>query len=215
MSVNQNKIYDNFLKETNVNRLQKILAKYELFKKIVNVPGDICECGVFKGSGIFLWVKLMMIFKPNNNFKVIGFDFFKTKKKNVNFKYKIDKKVQAWHDSGTIDPKVLSKVCESWGFKKLKLYPGDVRKTTKKYVKENFGSRVALLYLDVDNYEGTFEALKNLYPYVSRGGVIVFDEYALRTYGESDAVDDYFKNQDIELKTFSWGNTPSAYMIKK
>ena len=105
MTINQNKIYDNFLKETNVNRLQKILAKYELFKKIINVPGDICECGVFKGSGIFLWVKLMMIFKPNNNFKVVGFDFFRTKKKNVNFKYKIDKKVQAWHDADTIDPK--------------------------------------------------------------------------------------------------------------
>ena len=212
MSVNQNKIYDNFLKETNVNRLQKILAKYELFKKIVNVPGDICECGVFKGSGIFLWVKLMMIFKPNNNFKVIGFDFFKTKKKNVNFKYKIDKKVQAWHDSGTIDPKVLSKVCESWGFKKLKLYPGDVRKTTKKYVKENFGSRVALLYLDVDNYDGTLAILKNLYPKMSKGGIIVLDEYGFKGHGESDAIDKFFKNKKVKLKSFSWANSPTSYI---
>ena len=81
--------------------------------------------------------------------------FSKQKKKNVNFKYKIDKKVQAWRDSGTIDPKVLSKVCESWGFKKLKLYQVMLEKRQKNMLKKNFGSRVALLYLDVDNYDGT------------------------------------------------------------
>ena len=49
-----------FLKETNVGRLQKIITKYEIFKYIINVPGDICEFGVFKGSGIFTWVKLKL-----------------------------------------------------------------------------------------------------------------------------------------------------------
>ena len=83
MSLNQNQIYDKFLKETNLSRLQKILARYELFKKILKTPGDICECGVFKGSGIFTWVKLMKLFKPNNNFKVVGFDFFGEKKKKL------------------------------------------------------------------------------------------------------------------------------------
>ena len=71
MSLNQNQIYDKFLKDTNLSRLQKILARYELFRKIIDIPGDICECGVFKGSGIFTWVKLMMLFKPNNKFNVI------------------------------------------------------------------------------------------------------------------------------------------------
>ena len=66
------------------------------FGKIIEVPGDICECGVFKGSGIFTWVKLMKLFKPNNNFKVVGLIFGEKKKKlNLNINYK---KVQAWHD---------------------------------------------------------------------------------------------------------------------
>ena len=34
MKTDQNKIYDMFLKETNVDRLQKVLSKYELFKKL-------------------------------------------------------------------------------------------------------------------------------------------------------------------------------------
>jgi len=214
MTLNQNQIYDQFLRETNVDRLQKIIAKYELFKKVINVPGDICECGVFRGSGIFTWVKLMMIFKPNNNFKVVGFDLFGSNKVKLKFKYKIDKKVQAWHNSGTISQKDLLKKCKDWGFKNLKLYAGDVRKTTKKYVKENFGSRISLLYLDVDNYDGTLAILKNLYSKMSKGGLIVFDEYGFKGHGESNAVDKFFEKKKVKLQSLSWANSPTSYIVK-
>ena len=83
MILNQNQIYDLFLKETDISRLQKILARYELFRKIIDIPGDICECGVFKGSGLFTWVKLMRLFKPNNNFNVVGFDLFGSKESKI------------------------------------------------------------------------------------------------------------------------------------
>ena len=212
MVLNQLQIYDQFLKDTNVDRLQKILSRYELFKKIINVPGDICECGVFKGAGIFTWVKLLKLFKPNYNFKVIGFDFFENKSR-PKLKYKLDKKVQAFHSTGAISQKDLFKKCEEWNFKNLKLYAGDVKKTTKKYARDSFGSRIALLYLDVDNYEGTLEILKNLYNKMAKGGVIAFDEYALQGHGESDAVDEFLSNKKIKLKSFSWANTPTAYII--
>ena len=56
---------------------------------------------------------------------------------------------------GTISQSEILNKCNEWEFKNIKLYKGDVRLTTKKYVKENFGSRIALLYLDVDNYDGS------------------------------------------------------------
>ncbi len=215
MILNQNQIYDSFLKDTDLGRIQKILARYELFKKILNVPGDICECGVFKGSGIFTWVKLMLLFKPNNNYKVVGFDLFGSKKRKLKFKYKIDKKVQSWHSSKTINQKELSKKCKEWGFKNLKLYAGDVKTTTKRYVKENFGSRIALLYLDVDNYDGTLAILKNLYDKMAKGGLIAFDEYGFKGHGESEAVDKFFKKKKIKLRSFNWANSPTSYIIKE
>ena len=214
MISNQYQIYDQFLKDTNIDRLQKILSRYELFKKIINVPGDICECGVFKGAGIFTWIKLLKLFKPNNSFKVIGFDFFENKSK-PKFKYKSDKKVLALHNKDGISQKDLFKKCEEWNFKNLKLYAGDVKKTTKKYARDSFGSRIALLYLDVDNYEGTLEILKNLYNKMAKGGVIAFDEYALQGHGESDAVDEFLSNKKIKLKSFSWAKSPTAYIIIK
>ena len=212
MPLNQNKIYDKFLKDTNVDRLQKILSRYELFKKIINVPGDICECGVFKGAGIFTWVKLLKLFKPNNNIKVIGFDFFE-KKSKPKFKYKLDKKVLASHNTGRISQKELYKKCKEWNFNNLKLYAGDVKETSKKYAADSLGSRIALLYLDVDNYEGTLEVLKNLFGKMVKGGVIAFDEYAMQGYGESDAVDEFLSDKKIKLKSFSWANSPTAYTI--
>ena len=214
MILNQYQIYDQFLKDTNIDRLQKIWSRYELFKKIINVPGDICECGVFKGTGIFTWIKLLKLFKPNNSFKVIGFDFFENKSK-PKFKYKSDKKVLALHNKDGISQKDLFKKCEEWNFKNLKLYAGDVKKTTKKYARDSFGSRIAVLYLDVDNYEGTLEILKNLYNKMAKGGVIAFDEYALQGHGESDAVDEFLSNKKIKLKSFSWAKTPTAYIIVK
>ena len=213
MNVDQNHIYNKFLKDTNERRLQKILTRYELFKKVINIPGDICECGVFKGSGIFTWVKLIKLFKPNNDFKVVGFDFFETKKDKLKFKYKSDKKIQAWHNEGTISQKELLAKCKEWSFSNLKLYAGDVKKTTKKYVKDNFGSRIALLYLDVDNYDGTLAILKNLYSKMSKGGIIVLDEYGLKGHGESEAVDKFFKDKKIKLQSFSWANSPTAYIV--
>jgi len=212
MKLDENQLYDLFLKETSVGRLQKIIAKYEIFKTIINVPGDICELGVFKGSGIFTWVKLMKLFKPNNDFKVVGFDFFE-KKDYPKFKFNSDKKVQSDHIKDAITQKEIIKKCKDWGFKNLKLYAGDVKKTSKKYANEDFGSRIALLYLDVDNYEGTLEILKNLYNKMAKGGVIVFDEYAFKGHGESDAVDEFFKEKKIKLKSFSWANSPTAFII--
>ena len=212
MILNQNQIYDQFLKETDISRLQKILARYELFRKIIDTPGDICECGVFKGSGLFTWVKLMRLFKPNNNFNVVGFDLFGSNKR-IKFKYKLDKKVQNWHKSKTINQKEIIKKCDEWGFKNIKLYAGDVKITTKKYAKENFGTRIALLYLDVDNYDGSLAILKNLYKKMAKGGVIAFDEYGLKGHGESEAVDEFFQKKKIKLRSFSWANSPTSYVI--
>ena len=168
--------------KTDTSRIGKLIYHYEIYKKITNIPGDIIECGVFKGAGIFTWVKLLKLFKPNNDFKVIGFDFFKNKNR-PKLKYKLDKKVVDFHKAGAISQKDLFKKCEEWNFKNLKLYAGDVKKTSKKYARESLGSRIALLYLDVDNYEGTLEILKNLYTNINITKIYNFPSRKLKPSG--------------------------------
>ncbi len=206
--------YDNFLENCNHDRIQKIIWKYELFKMVQNIPGDIVECGVHKGSGIYLYSKLVKIFKPNSICKVLGFDFF-NKPQKIKNKFKIDQKVNQNHrGDGATQKKILNNL-RKLNIKNVKLISGDVCLTTKDYIKNNVGFRISMLVLDVDNYEGTLECLKNLYPNITRGGIIVFDEYALEKYGESDAVDEFFRNKKLKIKTISWASTPSAYVIKE
>jgi hypothetical protein len=207
-------LYDDFLANTGPDRMQKMLARYELFKMVMDVPGDIVECGVFKGSGIYTWVKLMRLFRPHNETRVVGFDFFEADR-TMEFQFQQDKDCLDEHETRWTPQDVLKQNCAAWGFDKLDLVAGNVVETTKTYVQENLGARISLLYIDVDNYEGALAILQNLYPLVCTGGLVVFDEYALRTYGESNAVDEYFKGQNVRLRNLPWANTPSAYMVKE
>ena len=68
--------YNHLLESDDISRLYKIFARYEIFKKIIKVPGDIIECGVFKGTGHIYWLKLLKIYDPLSIRKVIGFDTF-------------------------------------------------------------------------------------------------------------------------------------------
>ena len=46
---------------------------------------------------------------------------------------------------------------------------------------------------------------------MAKGGVIAFDEYALKGHGESEAVDEFFSKKS-KIKVFS-GEYPTSYVI--
>ena len=73
-----------------------------------------------------------------------------------------------------------------------------------------------LVHFDCDLYAPTKIALEVLWPRLSRGGVMLFDEYSIHEWpGETKAVDEYFSDKpEVQLKTFSWTNVPAAYIIK-
>jgi Macrocin-O-methyltransferase (TylF) len=207
-------LYDEFLGLTGPDRLRKIFARYELFKLAQDVPGDIVECGVFKGAGVYTWAKLLCLFKPNTEQRVIAFDFFETSR-DVELRYAIDRDYLEAHAEGWTSREDLIANCKAWGFERLKLVAGDVAVTTREYARSQLGARIALLYLDLDNYEATLACLRYLFPLVCPGGVVAFDEYALPGYGESDAVDEFFRGQKIRLRSFPWATTPTAFFIKE
>ncbi len=206
-------LYDDFLAEASLDRLQKILARYELMKMVSEVPGDIVECGVFKGSGIYTLSKMAKLLTPHTGRKIIGFDFF-GEKRNASFKRKADKDVLDFHDKNLADKERILQNLAQHDIRNVELVAGDVTETTKEYAKQNLGFRIALLYLDVDNYEGTLGILKNLYPLIAPGGIVVFDEYGIRGHGESDALHDYFKGTKLKLHSLTIANTPPAYLVK-
>jgi peroxiredoxin len=43
----------------------------------------------------------------------------------------------------------------------------------------------------------------------------VFDEYAVHRWGESKAVDEFFKDKNAALKSLPWTFSPTAYLKKE
>ena len=69
---------NSFYLSCDITRIGKMLAHYELFKMVQNVPGAICECGVFKGASLARFAAFRDIFGNPFSKKVIGFDIFGT-----------------------------------------------------------------------------------------------------------------------------------------
>lgn len=217
----KNKIFEayNYLIESDdVERLKKILVRYELFKVSNNIPGDIVECGVFKGTGHIFWLKMLSLFDPNSNKKVVGFDTFSDfPKTTLAFEKKAAKSFvrEANFKKKNIYTNLKSKIKNINLEDKSELIKGDIVKTSKKYANKNRGFRISLLHLDLDTYSGTKSALENFFPLVSKGGVVIFDEYGSRGWGESEAIDEYFEDSKYKIQKTKNSFKPTAFLIKK
>jgi cephalosporin hydroxylase len=210
--------YDDFLLYGTLDRYSKLLARYELYKLIVDIPGDIIECGVFQGGGILYWARLIQIFNPLSRRKVVGFDTFSGYPDSINGEH--DRKaIDSFLEKSQYDPVSPENIMEHAASleleSRIQLIKGDATEAIKNYVKKHPGFRAALINLDFDVYEPTFAALNELFPLLVPNGVVVFDEYAIDEWGESNAIDEYFADKKVNYKTFPWGFSPTAYLIKE
>jgi hypothetical protein len=44
--------------DLSAHALSKLFARYEIFKMVLNLPGDIVDCGVYRGASLFSWGNL-------------------------------------------------------------------------------------------------------------------------------------------------------------
>lgn len=208
--------YNSLLLSQDIERVRKLVVRYQLFEKALAVPGDIVECGVFKGAGLMYWAKLLAVLSPASVKRVVGFDTFSQFADSLE-SYEKDTADAYVKEAGFdgLNPSTLMKLAEAAGLgERVELIEGDIQETASKYVANNPGFRVSLLHIDVDSYRGTKAALEAFYPMVSRSGVVILDEYGSRGWGESQAVDEYFADIDVEILAIPNSHKPTAYLVK-
>ena len=153
--------------------LTKALIRIELFKKILEIPGYIIECGSYRGNGLGLLLNLSSIYEPfNYNRKIIAFDTFEGFK-NVSLQ---DPKNASEGDLDDTDIKIIEDTINAMDFnrpighvKKVELIKGDACTTIPKYIKDNPHLIVSFLYLDFDIYSPTKVALENFMSLIPKG----------------------------------------------
>ena len=205
---------NNFYLSCCITRISKILSHYEIYKMIKEVPGEIIECGVFKGASYLRFAMFREIFGNPFSKKIIGFDTF-SKFPETTFQddTKARNKFISSAGSDSISKEQLLKILDNKGLNKhVDLIEGDITETVPSYVKANPELKISLLNLDTDIYEPAVTILEHLYPKITKGGILMLDDYGTHP-GETKAVDEYFKNKTVEIKKFSFAMTP-CYIIK-
>lgn len=199
---------NNFYLSCDLRRLSKTIIHYELLKTVKDVPGDIVECGVFKGAS-FVNIATFRNYLGAEDKKMIGFDIFG---KYPETSYEDDK----WHRESfikqagdmSIEKDELKDILDRKELKNFELIAGDINETVPNY---NCGP-ISFLNLDTDIYEPAKTILEHLYPKISVGGILILDDYNIFP-GETKAVDEYFEGQNVKIEKFSFRDSP-YYIIK-
>ena len=92
----------------------------------------------------------------------------------------------------------LNKVFKRKNYTNFKLIKGRVEKTLDVFIKKNKKIKISFLHLDLDVYKPTLFALERLYKNVSKGGIILLDDYG-KVDGATKAVRDFFKKNKLKL----------------
>jgi hypothetical protein len=216
------KNFNEFIFSSDVKVLGKLLHRFEYFNKIKDLPGDIVEIGVFKGSGVASFSKFLELYCSHSNKKVIGFDIFKNNDQTIlNKDHALDKDnmntVYSRVDDNELTLQSVENRLNGMNIhKKYILVEGDVEDTLPVFLEKNPGMRISLLYIDCDIERPTYISLKYLWDRILPGGYILFDEYEYHSFSESNGVDKFLKERNIEYSVKSTQFTcPTAYLIKK
>ncbi|RXJ98224.1 dTDP-6-deoxy-L-hexose 3-O-methyltransferase [Arcobacter sp. CECT 8986] len=207
--------YENgFYATSTESRFSKLLAHYELYKRIINLPGDVIECGIFKGNSFFRFAHFRDLLEARTSRRLIGFDIFGVfPETNFNDDKKYLDNFLKSAGSQSIEIEEMQKIMKYKNIENYQLIKGDINITVPKYCKENPHQKIALLHIDTDVYEPATTILDTMYEKVVKGGVIIFDDYGTFP-GETKAVDDFFKDKKESIQKLPLGLTPS-FIIKE
>jgi len=175
-----------------LSRLGKLLAHFELYKTITNLPGAVVECGVFKGASLMRLASYRALCETTDSRLIVGFDAF-GRFPNEGLSGAADRdfiEVFEANAGDGISIEGLEAALLAKNFTNVHLRAGHVGDTVPAYLKAFPALRIAFLHLDLDVYEPTRLCLELLADRVVPGGLIVFDDYGA-VAGATRAAEEY------------------------
>jgi len=198
---------NNFYLTAPVNRISKFAMHLELFRRTSGLAGDIVECGVFKGASFSRFIKFRGLFENPLSRKMIGFDTF-GEYPQAQYEKDMEKRKQFVREAGSksIEKERLIEVLQKLDLhENVELIEGDILKTVPAYKFRNPHLKISLLHIDVDLYEATAVCLKELYPLVVKGGIVILDDYDAFP-GAKKAIDEFFYGKKTKISRLPYSD---------
>ncbi|MFC1491985.1 TylF/MycF/NovP-related O-methyltransferase [Nitrospinota bacterium] len=191
---------------TTMHGLESPYALYKAIQYIVEkeIPGDIVECGVWRGGSIILSALALKHFGDLSR-KLFLYDTFqgmtRPEDRDVDWdgvspkaRWDADRDISRMGFGGTLEEVRKNVFSSGYPEDKFIFVEGDVEETIPGTVPEN----ISLLRLDTDWYRSTYHELVHLYPLLSVGGILIIDDYGW-CRGAREATDKYLKEENPML----------------
>lgn len=189
---------------TSIERMYSLYKAVEYIAKN-KIPGDIVECGVWRGGSAMFMAYTLLSMKETER-RIYLYDTYKGMTAPSELDISFDNEPAKNEYLANVE-KDFNKWCYapiddvkgnlfSTGYPKEKLIfvEGDVKNTIPGIIP----GKISLLRLDTDWYELTHHELYHLFPRLSILGVIIVDDYG-HWKGARKAVDKYFKENNITI----------------
>jgi hypothetical protein len=207
--------FNTFIMSADKKVFEKLISKNYFLDLTKHIPGDVVELGVFRGSGIFGWLKMLSYLGLNR--RVYGFDIFDSELLLSSITTQDRNIMSSLFEDRGFDPlgyeELLRARIANSGFSNFDLVSGDVFNSIPNFLESNPGFRASVINFDLDTEEPTYFALTHMWERLVIGGVLVFDEYAINEWTESSAVDRFVKEKGLRLQSTNI-YSPSAYVLK-
>jgi hypothetical protein len=197
------------------SRLAKLLSQLRLYEQILNLPGSVVECGVFKGSSLLRFATFRHLLENQDSRPIYGFDAFGAFPRTSVSSVADQEFIERFESDGGagISRGSLEKAVATKGFQNVHLLEGDIFSTIPEFLARSPALRVAMLHLDLDVYEPTKFALEQFLPRMVPSGIIVFDDYSA-VEGATRVADELCRERGLTLHKLPYYTVPAFLRLQ-
>jgi len=186
----------------------------ELMDKTEKVPGNVAECGVFRGATLLPMA--LYVRQRGTDKNLVGFDSFAGFDDSIRIDINLGgtdtdecRKVGGFSDTS---PELVLAKARRLYLTNVELAPGFFSQTLPPYGHRQF----SFVHLDCDMYSSYKECLEFFYPRVPPGGIILFDEYNDPPWpGCNKAVDEFLRDKPEKPIRITANNYEKYYILKQ
>lgn len=184
-----------------------------LLEDALKHPGDVIECGVFRGDSLRRILKTVKDRAPDRT--VFGLDSFEgfppggiTGFDTTQFRSK--DRLEGKFTNADDVPARLTRFADAFDMR-LDLRKGYFEHTLSGVADRDY----CFIHIDCDTYSGHVEVMDALFDRLLPGGVIVFDDYKTEEWpGATQAVDEFLANRSETVERSNTRTKPAWYMVK-